>query len=103
MFGVEKIRFNEGAKGTFVCSACGFELFEADKEFEAGCGFPSFWLHLSDHVKLKPLDTYGRHRIQLLCNNCSQHLGHLFDNKFTPTEVRYCINKNAIVFKPGTT
>jgi peptide-methionine (R)-S-oxide reductase len=40
--------------------------------------------------------------VQLLCNRCGQHLGHLFDNKFTPTKVRYCINENAIEFKaPG--
>lgn len=101
IFGKEVIDFNEGAgeTGTYVCSACGFELFEAAKKFNAGCGFPSFWLHIADHVKLNPLDTYGRHRIQLLCNNCGQHLGHLFDNQYTPKKVRYCINETAIRLK----
>jgi peptide-methionine (R)-S-oxide reductase len=99
MFEVEKIRFNEGGKGKFVCSVCGFELFEADKKFEATCGFRGFWLHINDHVKLQPLDTYGKHRIQLLCNQCGRHLGHLFNNKFSPTKLRYCVNNSATVFK----
>jgi peptide-methionine (R)-S-oxide reductase len=103
MFRVETIHIDEDAKGTYVCSNCGWHLFEASKKFEGGCGFPSFWLHLSDNVKLNPLDTYGRYRVQLLCNNCLVHLGHLFENKCTPTKVRYCINRNAIVFKPATT
>jgi len=102
MVQTEKLDFDKwvDAEGTFVCSRCGNTLFEANKKFEAGCDFPSFWLHIADNVTLHPLNTYGRHRIQLLCNHCGQHLGHLFDNKFTPTGVRYCINENTIVFKP---
>ena len=99
MLGEKKFIFYEAATGTFVCSNCGFELVKADKKFNAGCGFPSFYLHIADHVKLNPLHTYGRDRIQLLCNNCGQHLGHLFDSKQTPTRVRYCINDTAIRLK----
>jgi peptide-methionine (R)-S-oxide reductase len=87
---------NKDAAGTYVCTACGHPLFAAAKEFNAGCGFPSFWLHLDGGVKFNPLSTYGRERIQLLCNHCGHHLGHLFPNKSTPTGVRYCINKEAI-------
>ena len=86
--------------GIFACSNCGYHLFESSNRFDAGCGFPSFWQHISDHVKLNPLNTYGRQRIQLLCGNCAQHLGHLFENKSTPTKVRYCINEKAIEYKP---
>ncbi len=81
---------------TYNCSHCGHPLFDAGKKFEAGCGFPSFWMHIGEQVQLKPLDTYGRKRIQLLCNHCKQHLGHLFDNKHTPSGKRYCINADAI-------
>jgi peptide-methionine (R)-S-oxide reductase len=95
-----KLDFEKWANvhGSFVCSNCSSLLFEANKKFEAGCGFPSFWMHFDDNVKLNPLITYGRNRVQLLCNTCGQHLGHLFDNKFTPTKVRYCINENAIEY-----
>ncbi|HYH15942.1 MAG TPA: peptide-methionine (R)-S-oxide reductase [Flavisolibacter sp.] len=87
------------AYGTYVCTQCGAPLFEAAKKFDAGCGFPSFWMHVGEQVKLNPLDTYGRKRIQLLCNKCGQHLGHLFEHKQTPTQLRYCINADAIQFK----
>jgi peptide-methionine (R)-S-oxide reductase len=87
---------NEKAIGNYHCSQCGAPLFEATKKFDAGCGFPSFWMHLHDQVQLNPLNTYGRHRIQLLCSHCGQHLGHLFQNKHTPTQLRYCINADAI-------
>jgi peptide-methionine (R)-S-oxide reductase len=84
------------AAGLYVCTACGQALFDASKKFDAGCGFPSFWMHKEEAVKLNPLHTYGRSRIQLLCNHCGLHLGHLFPNKQTPTGVRYCINKEAL-------
>lgn len=86
-------------QGVYTCSKCGHELFDADKKFDSGTGFPSFWLHIGKNVRENFLDTYGRERIQLLCNNCGQHLGHLFNNKVTPTRIRYCINQSAIAFK----
>ena len=84
------------ATGLYVCTACRHPLFDAHARFEAGCGFPSFSVHKDGNVKLNPLSTYGRERIQLLCNNCGQHLGHLFPNKHASTGVRYCIRKEAI-------
>ncbi|HUC83498.1 MAG TPA: peptide-methionine (R)-S-oxide reductase [Flavisolibacter sp.] len=83
----------------FVCSKCGTTLFDAAFQFDAGCGFPSFWQHKDANVKQKLLLTYGRKRIQLLCAACGQHLGHLFENKQTPTGVRYCINGQSITRK----
>ena len=80
----------------YVCRACGLELFEADKKFDSGTGFPSFWMHIGENVREKFLDTYGRERIQLLCRQCGQHLGHLFSHKKTPTGIRYCINASSL-------
>jgi peptide-methionine (R)-S-oxide reductase len=91
---------NFTAVGTYNCTQCKAPLFDASKKFDAGCGFPSFWLHIDERVTLKPLDTYGRERIQLLCSNCGQHLGHLFNNKHTSTNLRYCINANSIHKEP---
>ena len=83
----------------YVCSACKNALFEENKRFNAGCGFPSFWMHKGNNVKENLLQTYGRLRIQLLCNNCGAHLWHLFNSKHMPTGLRYCINENAIQLK----
>jgi peptide-methionine (R)-S-oxide reductase len=82
--------------GCYACSQCGNALFEEDKKFESGTGFPSFWAHKEEGVLQKELTTYGRQRIQLLCSGCGQHLGHLFPNKHTPSGLRYCINAAAI-------
>lgn len=87
---------NQNATGMYRCVRCNAILFEANKEFAAGCGFPSFWAHFGDGVQLNPLNTYGRSRIQLLCSNCGLHLGHLFTHKHTPTKLRYCINADNI-------
>ncbi|GAB3825082.1 peptide-methionine (R)-S-oxide reductase [Pontibacter rugosus] len=83
-------------QGIYTCTTCGLALFEADKKFDVGSGFPSFWAQVGEHVTHNPLDTYGRHRTQLLCSQCEQHLGHLFADARTPTQVRYCINADAI-------
>jgi peptide-methionine (R)-S-oxide reductase len=85
-------------KNIYACSKCGNTLFEATHKFDAGCGYPSFWQH-SGGVKENLLQTYGRSRIQLLCNKCDQHLGHLFKSKQTASGVRYCINANAIAWQ----
>lgn len=86
----------------YACSACGNALFETDKKFDSGCGFPSFWTHIGDNVRQHKLETYGRSRIQLVCNHCGLHLGHLFDHSLTPTHVRYCINADAISLQQNT-
>jgi peptide-methionine (R)-S-oxide reductase len=90
---------NPESKDLYVCTRCGTTLFDAAKKFNAGCGFPSFWMHSENNVKQNFLQTYGRTRTQLLCNNCGAHLGHLFNHRHTPTGLRYCINETAIVLK----
>jgi len=96
MYRNHKIKAPTSKQENYSCSNCGTLLFESAVKFEVGSGFPSFWEHVEDHVRLNPLDTYGRERIQLLCNNCGQHLGHLFEDKRTPSKLRYCINAERI-------
>ncbi|RAU84270.1 peptide-methionine (R)-S-oxide reductase [Pontibacter arcticus] len=89
--------------GVYTCANCSQVLFAAKYKFSVGSGFPSFWQHVKDHVKQHPLATYGRHRIQLLCSRCNQHLGHLFEDARTPTNLRYCINADALEFNQNIT
>jgi peptide-methionine (R)-S-oxide reductase len=82
--------------GIYICTKCGSKLFEEEKRFEVRCGFPSFWLHLENNVRLRFLNTHGRERIQLICHQCGQHLGHLFSNAHTPSKLRYCVTHESI-------
>ena len=91
-------------KGTYVCAACGAELFTSDTKFEAGCGWPSFYAaKAGDKVLLVQDDSLGMTRTEVLCAHCGSHLGHLFDDSpQTPTGERFCINSVALKFIPAS-
>jgi peptide-methionine (R)-S-oxide reductase len=87
-------------KGTYVCAACGNELFSSEKKFDSGTGWPSFWAPISKHnIKEHPDNRFGMHRTEVTCKNCGGHLGHVFDDSPTPTGQRFCINSISLNFK----
>jgi peptide-methionine (R)-S-oxide reductase len=88
-------------KGTYICVACGQDLFSSQTKFESGTGWPSFYDVLkSSNVTLKEDLSFGMRRVEVLCSKCSSHLGHVFDDGPPPTGQRFCINSVSLDFKP---
>jgi peptide-methionine (R)-S-oxide reductase len=92
-------------EGVYECRACGAELFRSSEKFESHCGWPSFFdpSH-SDAVILRPDNSFGANRTEVVCATCHSHLGHVFDGEGypTPTDQRYCINSVSLRLVPTT-
>lgn len=91
---------NNKADGTYTCAACGARLFKSEHKFDSGSGWPSFYdVFSSDSVKLTEDRSQGMQRVEVTCNHCGSHLGHVFhDAPDQPTGVRFCINSASLDF-----
>ncbi len=79
--------------GRYGCVCCGTPLFDAGTKFDSGTGWPSFTQPVADAVVACHGDrTYGMVRVEVTCNVCDAHLGHVFPDGPPPTGLRYCIN-----------
>ena len=58
---------NNHQKGTFVCAACGKELFSSDTKFESGTGWPSFYQPIKGAV-IEQADADGSGRTEVVCS-----------------------------------
>eukprot|EP01135_Chromosphaera_perkinsii_P005548 Nk52_evm97s352 gene=Nk52_evmTU97s352 len=85
--------------GTYNCAGCETPLFESDKKFDSGSGWPSFFDAHSEHIELRRDEKFGMVRTEAVCKKCKCHLGHVFDDG--PRDkggLRYCINSASLGF-----
>ena len=79
--------------GLYACACCDTPLFDSREKFDSGTGWPSFTLPVQDNViKYVSDSSFGMRRIEVLCNICDAHLGHVFPDGPPPTRLLYCIN-----------
>ena len=92
--------WNFDKDGTYHCICCATPLFKSDTKFDAGCGWPSFFLPV-DNQSIKEIEdnSFGMSRIEVKCTNCDAHLGHVFNDGPEPSGLRYCINSVSIDFE----
>ncbi len=96
-------QFAKQGEGVYYCSGCGAELFSSTTKFDSGSGWPSFYDGVMKNIKLDEDHHLGYKRVEVRCNKCDGHLGHVFEGESfnNPTDKRYCINGVCLSFVPA--
>jgi peptide-methionine (R)-S-oxide reductase len=79
--------------GKYQCACCDSLLFDANEKFDSYSGWPSFTQPITAEAIAYIADfTHGMERVEIVCNVCDAHLGHVFPDGPKPGGLRYCVN-----------
>lgn len=89
--------------GQYNCICCHTPLFDSTIKFESGSGWPSFTQPIETNaIKYHKDSSLGMIRVEVLCNTCDAHLGHIFPDGPEPSGLRYCINSESMTLDSKT-
>lgn len=96
--------WNCHTKGIYLCRCCNTALFDSDTKYDSGSGWPSFYQAINTQVISEYKDiSHGMIRIEITCQSCGAHLGHVFPDGPMPTGLRYCVNSASLTLQPDET
>ena len=84
--------------GTYKCAGCGTELFTSSSKYDSGCGWPAFYEAIPEKIQESADNSFGMTRVEITCENCGGHLGHVFNDGPQPSGLRYCVNSISLDF-----
>ncbi|MGG8496620.1 peptide-methionine (R)-S-oxide reductase MsrB [Tenacibaculum sp. TC6] len=85
------------SEGNYNCSCCDAPLFDSTIKYESNSGWPSFTQPVEvNTIKYHKDASHGMIRVEILCNTCDAHLGHVFPDGPEPSGLRYCVNSLSI-------
>ena len=84
--------------GTYKCAGCGTELFTSSSKYDSGCGWPAFYEAMPEKIQESSDNSFGMKRVEITCENCGGHLGHVFNDGPQPSGLRYCVNSLSLDF-----
>lgn len=90
---------NEKRNGYYKCAVCSEVLFDSSTKYDSRSGWPSFFDAIEEKIETKIDSSLGMVRTEILCKNCSSHLGHVFPDGPKPTGNRYCVNSLSLEFE----
>jgi len=85
--------------GTYLCICCNATLFNSQSKFDSVCGWPSFFAAIANNIAYIDDSSHHMVRIEIQCQQCQSHLGHVFDDGPKPSGKRYCVNSLSLTFQ----